>query len=176
MLICMSYVGSKRGRKPWVMAVQTVCSTALCLCTSYDIMVGLLIFFDCVFSSNKYFFVWPLIINDPHKAFSGVSPLDCIVQELAVLLSAEILFLRAWLGQERLGLPLLRLPYLALYLSLTLCFVQVASMDIPLLRRSVEFSYDQEAHGTVRILGGLTVAKKPGDKSRVSEIIRGSTD
>lgn len=161
------------------MAVQTVCSTALCLCTSYDIMVGLWIFFDCameVFSSNKYLFVWPLIINDPHKAFSGVSPLDCILQELAVLLSAWILFLRAWLGQERLGLPLLRLPYLALYLSLTLCFAQVASMDIPLLRRSVEFSYDQEAQGTVRILGGLTVAKKPGDKSRVSEIIRGSTD
>lgn len=174
-LVCMSYVGSKRGLKPWVMAVQTVFSTALCLCASYDIMVGLWIyFFGCameVFSSIKYLFVWLLIINDPHKAFSGVSPLDCILQGLAVLLSAGILFLRAWLGRKRLELPPLQLPYLALCLSLTLCLAQVASMDIPLLRRSVEFSYDEEAQGTVRILGGLAVAKKPGDKSRVPEII-----
>jgi len=136
-LVCVSYVGSKRGRKPWVMAVQTVFSTALCLCTSFDIMVGLWIyFFDSameVFSSNKYLFVWPLIINDLHTPFSGVSPLDCIVQGPAVLLSAGILFLRAWL---------------ALCLSVTLCFAQVASMDIPLLRRSVEFSYDEEAAQT----------------------------
>jgi hypothetical protein len=186
-LICMSYVGSKRGRKPWVMAVQTVFSMALCLCTNYNIMVGLWIYppysFDCameVFSSNRYRFVWPLIMHDPPKASSGVPALDCVLQGLvrisAVLLSAEILFLRVWLGRKRLELPPLQLPYLALCLSLTLCLAQVASMDIPLLRRSVEFSYDQEAQGTVRILGGFTVAKKPGDKSRVSEIIRGSTD
>jgi hypothetical protein len=162
------YVESRHRRKPWVTAALAFFAMTLCLRTNFDIMAELWIYplyflsgAMEAFDSSKYRLRWSITMQDSPRAFSGVPALDYILRGLvcisAVLLSAGIFLLRAWLE-----LPLLQFPYSILCPSLTLCFLQLVSMDIRLLRRSVEFSYDREAQGTVKILGGLRWLKSPG--------------
>jgi hypothetical protein len=168
-LVYMSCVNLRCGHKPWVVAFLTVFAIILCLRTSFDVVVGLWIYPIHYLSlamknlyRSKYSLRRPATMQDSSKAFLAVPTLRYILQELvhipAVLLSTGISFLRVWLERNRLELPLLQLPCSVLRLSLTLCFVQLASIETQVLRRSVEFSYDQEAQDTA---GGWRCLKDP---------------
>lgn len=166
-LVYLSYVESRYKYKPWSMAALAVSAIALCLRTNFDIMAELwippLYFLSSTMEasySSKYQLQWSMTMQDSPRAFSGIPALDCILWGLvcisAVLLFTGIFLLRVWLE-----LPLSQPPYSILCLSLTLCLLQLASIYIQLLRRSVEFSYDQEAQGTFQILGGLRWPESP---------------
>jgi hypothetical protein len=172
MLAYMSYMELGCWREPWGMvALVLVLAMHLNLCTNFGIIAEVWICLSYFFTYPieifcEYWFQWPIAMQVSPKTFPGVPALDHIRQKLtcnsAVLLSTPIFLLRGWLELKLLKLPLSQLFHLVLCLSLIICMIQAASIYIQLLRRSVRFGYDQEAQGTVEVLGGLQWLKRPG--------------
>jgi hypothetical protein len=145
-LVCISFMEPRCWRKPWVVAFLTVFVTVFYLRTSTDVVGGLWMYplyhlSPAIETLSRYEYS----LRRPTLRY----PLQELVHISAVLLSMGISLLQACLGWNLLALPLLQLSYSVLRLSLTLCLVQVASIETQVLRRSVEVSYDWEAQDTV---------------------------
>jgi hypothetical protein len=165
-LIHLSYLVSRRKRKPWVMAPLALFVSILCIQTNSNNMAGLWLSFpyllECameVFACNKPWLQWPTAVQDSPRTLSGAPPLDYLLQELAristLLLTTGSSALRLWLGPKFLEPSLSQFSYSVLFLFLPLCLAPVTLICVQRLGRPVEFSYDQEAQDTVEIPGGL---------------------
>jgi hypothetical protein len=159
-LIHMSCLVLGRGYKPWIITVLAVVMV-LCAHTNPNDMARayLLYLLKCamvVFTCNKSRLRWPTAVQGSPRTSSGFLVLSHDLQELVristLLLSAGSFVLWVWFGLKFSGPSLSQLSYLVL---LPLCLAQAASIYIRRLRRSVEFSYDQEAQDTVETLGAL---------------------
>ena len=165
-LVYMSHLVWRYGHKPWVVTVLTIAVTVLYVDTGSNGMAWLcvcpLYLLTCameVFTCNKSLLRWSTAVQHSPRTFSGAPKLDYILQELvrisALLLSAGSFVSQVWLEPKFSKSTLSQLSYSVLFLHLPSCLAPVALICVQRLRRSIEFSYDQEAQDTVEILGSL---------------------
>jgi hypothetical protein len=168
-LVYMSYLVSGRELKPWAVASLALFVLIPCIQTSSNNMAALWLCLPYlleyameVFTCNKPWLRWSTGVQDSFRNFSGDPAPDSILQDLRELVRISVLllspgspFLRVWLGPKFPEPSLPQLSCLVPFLCVPLCLVPTALIYVQCLGRSVEFTYDQEAQDTVKILGGL---------------------